>query len=138
VSLCLTMPPVAPNVFPVGQAGIIGNKEKILIFLQLTRANVQLQPGQDPLSVVVPVIYNISQNQTMLASLQKELNNQTLHAVQSHLQSFHRNNPPNPARCSIYPAIHDLLVNLSLPNEGPSFSLSEHGHGPGMPGPMMN
>ena len=46
VSLCLTMPPVAPNVFPVGQAGIIGNKEKILIFLQLTRANVALQPGQ--------------------------------------------------------------------------------------------
>ena len=46
VSLCLTMPPVAPNVFPVGQAGIIGNREKILIFLQLTRANVALQPGQ--------------------------------------------------------------------------------------------
>ena len=86
VSLCLTMPPVAPNVFPVGQAGIIGNKEKILIFLQLTRANVALQPGQDPLTVVVPVIYNISQNQTMLASLQKELNNASLHAVQAHLQ----------------------------------------------------
>ena len=86
VSLCLTMPPVAPNVFPVGQAGIIGNKEKILIFLQLTRANVALQPGQDPLTVVVPVIYNIGQNQTMLASLQKELNNASLHAVQAHLQ----------------------------------------------------
>ena len=76
---------------------------------------------QDPLTVVVPVIYNISQNQTMLASLQKELNNQTLHAVQSHLQTFHRQNPPSPNRCSIFPAIHDLLVNLSLPNEGPTF-----------------
>ena len=44
ISLCLTIPPVAPNVFPVGQAGIIGNKEKILIFMHLTRAN--LPPGQ--------------------------------------------------------------------------------------------
>ena len=70
VPLCLTMPPVAPNVFPVGQAGIIANKEKILIFLQLTRANVDLQP-----------------NATMLASLQKELKNQTLHTVQSHFQN---------------------------------------------------
>ena len=73
VSLCLTMPPVAPNVFPVGQAGIIGNKEKILIFLQLTRANVALQPGQDPLTVVVPVIYNISQNQMAAPEEEKKL-----------------------------------------------------------------
>ena len=71
VSLCLTMPPVAPNVFPVGQAGIIGNKEKILIFLQLTRANIQLPPNQDPMSLVIPVIYNIRENQTMLANLEK-------------------------------------------------------------------
>jgi len=122
VSICLSIPPVAPNVFPVGQAGIIGNKEKILIFMQLTRANVQLPPGQEPLSVVVPVIYNISQNQTILASLQKELNNPSLHAVQSHLTSWARSNPPTMGRCSILPAIHDLLMNLTLPNEGPAFS----------------
>ena len=112
---------MAPNVFPVGQAGIIGNKEKILIFMQLTRANVQLPPGQEPLSVVVPVIYNISQNQTILASLQKELNNPSLHAVQSHLTSWARANPPTMGRCSILPAIHDLLMNLTLPNEGPAY-----------------
>ena len=44
ISLCLTIPPVAPNIFPVGQPGIIGNKEKILIFMHLSRAN--LPPGQ--------------------------------------------------------------------------------------------
>ena len=48
-------------------------------------------------------------------------------------QNFHRQNPAaTQGRCSIYPAIHDLLLNLSLPNEGPTF------HGPpggqGMPG----
>jgi len=125
VSLCLTIPSVAPNLFPVGQAGIIGNKDKILIFMQLTRANVQLPPGQEPLSVVVPVIYNINQNQTILASLQKELNNPSLHAVQNHLQNWARANPPTPAtmgRCSILPAIHDLLMNLTLPNEGPPYT----------------
>ena len=61
ISLCLTIPPFAPNVFPVGQAGFMGNKEKILIFLQLTRANIQLPPNQDPMSLVIPVIYNINQ-----------------------------------------------------------------------------
>ena len=63
ISLCLTIPPFAPNVFPVGQAGFMGNKEKILIFLQLTRANIQLPPNQDPMSLVIPVIYNINQVQ---------------------------------------------------------------------------
>ena len=89
------------------------------------------------MSVVVPVIYNIAQNQTMLASLQKELNNQTLHAVQSHLANFHRQNPPSPNRCSIFPAIHDLLLNLSLPNEGPT-SYGNPGPGQGLGGGMMS
>ena len=118
ISLCLTIPPVAPNVFPVGQAGIIGNKEKILIFMQLTRANINLPPGQEPLTIVVPVIYNISQNHTSLASLQKELNNPTLHAVKMHLDNFARANQSVLQRCSIYPAISDLLQNLNVP-EGP-------------------
>ena len=119
ISLCLTIPPVAPNVFPVGQAGIIGNKEKILIFMQLTRANINLPPGQEPLTIVVPVIYNIAQNHTSLASLQKELNNPTLHAVKMHLDNFARANQPVMQRCSIYPAISDLLQNLNVP-EGPA------------------
>ena len=54
ISLCLTIPPVAPNVFPVGQAGTIGNKEKILIFMHLTRAN--LSPGQ----VISPLYLKMS------------------------------------------------------------------------------
>jgi len=118
VSLCLTIPPVAPNVFPVGQPGVHGNKEKILMFMHLTRVNMNLLPRQEPFSVVVPVVYNITQNQTSLASLQKELNNSALHTVQQHLTRFARNNPQVPGRCSILPAIHDLLANLQLPNEG--------------------
>ena len=39
-------------------------------------------------SIVVPVVYNITQNQTSLASLQKELNNSALHAVQQHLSRW--------------------------------------------------
>ena len=64
-------------------------------------------------------------HQIKLASLQKELNNPSLHAVQNHLQNWARANPPTPAtmgRCSILPAIHDLLMNLTLPNEGPPYT----------------
>merc|ERR1712227_332988 len=93
--------------------GIMGNKEKILIFMGLTRANIQLPPNQDPMSLVIPVIYNISQNQTMLANLEKGINNPNLHAVLTHLS-----NSATMRSCTIYPAIHDLLVNLNLPNEG--------------------
>ena len=58
-------------------------------------------------------------------------------SMSSIFQNFHRQNPAaTQGRCSIYPAIHDLLLNLSLPNEGPTF------HGPpggqGIPGPMMS
>ena len=117
ISLCLTIPPFAPNVFPVGQAGIMGNTDKILIFMQLTRANIQLPPNQDPLSIVIPVIYNIKQNQTMLANLEKGINNPNLHAVLTHLSGFARNNTSAIGRCTIYPAILDLLMNLTLPGE---------------------
>lgn len=127
ISLCLTIPPVAPNVFPVGQAGIIGNKEKILIFMHLTRVN--LAAGQEAVSIVVPVVYNITQNQTCLASL-KELHNSTLHAVQQHLSRWTSSNINTPGRCSIYPAIHDLLINLTLPFDPPSFMQSQNSMGP--------
>ena len=118
ISLCLTIPPFAPNVFPVGQAGIMGNADKILIFMQLTRANVQLPPNQDPVSIVIPVIYNIKQNQTMLANLDKGIGNQHLHAVVQHLTNFSRTNTSSIGRCTIFPAIWDLLMKLTLPNEG--------------------
>ena len=79
LSLCMTIPPFAVNTFPVGQAGIMGNKEKILVFMQLTRANNdRIPPHQDPMSLVIPVIYNINQNQTMLANLDKGIHNPNL------------------------------------------------------------
>ncbi len=53
---------------------------------------------QDPVSAVVPVVYNITQNQTSLASLQKELNNPTLHAVQQHLNRWNSTTLPVPGR----------------------------------------
>ena len=35
--LCLTMPPAAPPLIPLGQPGLLTLKEKMLLFLQLTR-----------------------------------------------------------------------------------------------------
>jgi len=128
ISLCLTFPPVAPNVFPVGQAGILGTKEKILIFMQLTRVNQP--PGQDPISLAIPIVYNTASNQTSVASLER-LNNPALNAAQQHLSRWDAGNR-NQGRCTILPSIHDMLLNLTLPNE-PAFSMGPAG-GPGSAG----
>ena len=106
LSLCMTIPPFAVNTFPVGQAGIMGNKEKILVFMQLTRANnPDILPHQDPMSLEIPVIYNINQNQTMLANLDKGIHNPNLNVVLQHLSNFNGSNQAAMGRSTIYPTI---------------------------------
>lgn len=138
ISLCLTFPPVAPQVFPVGQAGILGAKEKILIFMQLTRVNQP--PGQDPISIAIPIVYNTASNQTSVASLER-LNNPSLNAAQQHLSRWNASNLNQvQGRCTILPSIHDMLLNLTLPNEagfsmGPGGPPGSAGGPPGGPPP---
>ena len=76
VRLCLTVPPAAPPLLSIGHQGLLRVKEKILMFFHLTRANTAqfLQPGQEPLSVVVPIVYDIEHNNTTVAHNHKEMN----------------------------------------------------------------
>ena len=64
--LCMAVPPSAPNIIPLCQPGLVRLKDKMLIFLQLTRVNVQLPPGQEPLSVCIPLVYDFGNNSTSL------------------------------------------------------------------------
>jgi len=64
-------------------------------------------------SAVVPVVYNITQNQTSLASLQKELNNPTLHAVQQHLNRWNSTTLPVPGTVSS-PFLSFSLENIEV------------------------
>ena len=49
--LCLTMPPAAPPLIPLGQPGLLTLKEKMLLFLQLTRTAATVG-NKEPLSFV--------------------------------------------------------------------------------------
>ena len=64
--LCMAVPPSAPNIIPLCQPGLVRLKDKMLIFLQLTRANVQLPPGHEPLSFCIPLVYDFGNNSTSL------------------------------------------------------------------------
>ena len=74
VKLCVTVPPSARPLMPPGQPGLLRVRDKMLMFFHLSRANIShlLPPGVEPLSVVVPIVYDIQQNQTNVA--QKEMN----------------------------------------------------------------
>ena len=116
--LCLTMPPAAPQLIPLGQPGLLTLKEKMLLFLQLTRTNLppgSLAPNKEPLSFVIPLVYDIKMNQTSVA--QKEMN-QVIGVAQRHLAQL--SSTLNPQRCTLLPAVHDLLLKLTLPDEGAS------------------
>ena len=114
--LCLTMPPAAPPIIPLGHPGLLTLKDKMLLFLQLTRTNVppgSLPANSEPLSFVIPLVYDIKTNQTSVA--QKEMN-QIIVVAQRHLAQLSAT--LNPQRCTLLPAVHDLLAKLTLPDEG--------------------
>ncbi len=112
--ICMTVPPSAPAILPLCQPGLVRVNQKMLLFLQLTRANVHLPPGQEPQSVCIPFVYDIGQNQMTLA--QKEMT-PVMQIAQRHLAGIARQ--LNPQMCTFFPAIRDLLLHLTLPNEGP-------------------
>ena len=138
--LCLTMPPAAPKLIPLGQPGLLTLKEKMLLFLQLTRVNTPSTPSpsnkQPPLSFVIPLVYDINSNQTSVA--QKEMN-QVIGVAQRHLAQL--STTLNPQRCTLLPAVHDLLQKLTLPDEGANIQGGPHPPGavplggPNMRGP---
>ena len=126
--LCLTMPPAAPPLIPLGQPGLLTLKEKMLLFLQLTRTNTPAgcsNANKEPLSFVIPLVYDIKMNQTSVA--QKEMN-QVIGVAQRHLAQL--SSTLNPQRCTLLPAVHDLLLKLTLPDEGGT-PQTGGGHPPG-------
>ena len=127
--LCLTLPPAAPPIMPLGQPGLLLLNEKMLVFLQLTKVRTEAEaeqaksntysaPETEPLSVVIPLVYDTELNQTTVA--QKEMN-QVISVAQQHLAKLARSPQfQMQGRCTILPSVHDLLLNFSLePISGP-------------------
>ena len=66
---------------------------------------------KEPISIVVPIVYNTTANQTSLASLQRELNGPVLHAVQQHLMRWSASNMNPGTKLHNYNLYINMLVN---------------------------
>uniref|UniRef100_A0A8C5NXY2 Mediator of RNA polymerase II transcription subunit 14 n=1 Tax=Jaculus jaculus TaxID=51337 RepID=A0A8C5NXY2_JACJA len=117
VQFCLTIPPSAPPIAPPGTPAVV-LKSKMLFFLQLTqKASV---PPQEPVSIIVPIIYDMASGTTQQADIPRQ-QNPALAApamVSNILKRFAEMNPPRQGKCTIFAAVRDLMANLTLPPGG--------------------
>ena len=154
VQFCLTVPPSAPSIMPIGTPAVLTAKNKILFFLYIRRVGA-LIPEAEGASVVLPLVYDFTNNITQLAERRDGTSSglgPVAHTASMMLKRFAECSHMmglQPNECSIFPAVRDLLVNLTLPNEPPPNMVAVNpqsnmvpmglGSGPGMvagmPGP---
>lgn len=117
---CLTVPLSLNNDSLIGQSAVVIQSTKIVFMIQLIRnappgANM---PGQsvEPQTFVVPIIYNINGNMTSMMFDHKSSPlppSPPAMAVNNLLKRFHDFNKLSD-QCSIFPAVRELLMNLTL------------------------
>ncbi|KAL1465599.1 hypothetical protein WDU94_005154 [Cyamophila willieti] len=126
VQWCLRIPPSATPIVPTGQAAVIICRTKLLFFLQITRLGIPFSgAGSEVTSLVLPLVYDTSTNITQLAEKRDTSSTSAISAASDHLKRFtnyfnnisHAND--NNMKCSIFPAVQDLITNLTLPSEPP-------------------
>lgn len=139
VQFCLRVPPSAAPIVPVGNAAIHIVRMKILFFvsplrihhsdrirnpncscflsqLQITR--IPYLPGmdwKDSPSLVLPMVYDVSSNITQIAERRDPVQSIATSAASHQLRRFAEY--PSHGECSLFPAVRDLILNLTLPNE---------------------
>ncbi|XP_018576450.1 mediator of RNA polymerase II transcription subunit 14 [Anoplophora glabripennis] len=116
VQWMLRVPPSAPPIVPTGMTGVLAFKAKVLFFLQITRIGIQYPPNMEPPSIVLPLIYDIGANVTQLAEKRETGPVPAMTAASQLLKHFSQFQP-NMSECSVFPAIRELLLNLTLPSE---------------------
>ncbi|CAH1996692.1 unnamed protein product [Acanthoscelides obtectus] len=120
----LRVPPAAPPIVPVGMTGVLLFKGKIVFFLQITRlqpVQYPASPASEPTTLVLPLIYDIGSNATLLVEKRESVVSPAMAAAQQLLKHFGQYQAGS-AECSIWPAVRELLVNLTLPSEPPQSS----------------
>ncbi|XP_053526548.1 mediator of RNA polymerase II transcription subunit 14 isoform X3 [Artibeus jamaicensis] len=117
VQFCLTIPPSAPPIAPPGTPAVV-LKSKILFFLQLTQKTSV--PPQEPVSIIVPIIYDMASGTTQQADIPRQQNSSVAAPmmVSNILKRFAEMNPPRQGECTIFAAVRDLMANLTLPPGG--------------------
>lgn len=80
--------------------------------LQFTRANIQPPAGQDPQSIIVPLLYDISANTIQhMEPVRGQPQTPAYMAVSQLLQNFYH---PQSAECILFPAVQHIMANLNL------------------------
>ncbi|XP_059993514.1 mediator of RNA polymerase II transcription subunit 14 isoform X4 [Lagenorhynchus albirostris] len=117
VQFCLTIPPSAPPIAPPGTPAVV-LKSKMLFFLQLTQKTPV--PPQEPVSIIVPIIYDMASGTTQQADIPRQQNSSVAAPmmVSNILKRFAEMNPPRQGECTIFAAVRDLMANLTLPPGG--------------------
>ena len=117
VQFCLTIPPSAPPIAPPGTPAVV-LKSKMLFFLQLTQKTSV--PPQEPVSIIVPIIYDMASGTTQQADIPRQQNSSATAPmmVSNILKRFAEMNPLRQGECTIFAAVRDLMANLTLPPGG--------------------
>uniref|UniRef100_A0AAG5D4U4 Mediator of RNA polymerase II transcription subunit 14 n=1 Tax=Anopheles atroparvus TaxID=41427 RepID=A0AAG5D4U4_ANOAO len=121
VQFVLRMPPSATPIVPVGTTTILSHRQKILFFIQITR--IPYLPNmewKDAVTMLLPMVYDMNMNHTTLAERREPMPPQLTSAVSAHLRRFSDCSVLLPDECSLFPAVRDLLLTLTLPNEPPT------------------
>lgn len=94
-----------------------------MLQLQITRIGVPYQ-GEPP-NLVLPIVYDITSNLTQLAQ-KPELGPSSVSTAASiqlkRFGDYHSVSPNHTTECTIFPAVRDLLANLTLPSEPSAIS----------------
>lgn len=88
--------------------------------LQITRIGIPYQ-GEIP-SLVLPLVYDVTTNLTQLAEKRDPSPATAIAAASMQLKRYVDYGGVNQSECSLFPAVRDLLANLTLPSEPPVIS----------------
>lgn len=86
--------------------------------LQITRIPYHGQDWKDSPSLVLPMIYDSSSNVTQLAERREQVQSPATNPVSAQLRQFSEYGA-QPGECSLFPAVRDLLANLTFMNDNP-------------------
>ncbi|XP_060079924.1 mediator of RNA polymerase II transcription subunit 14-like [Ylistrum balloti] len=117
VAFCLTIPPSALSIAPAGAAAI-AVKQKMVLMLQLTRADVQLPMGVEPQSIIVQLLYDFNANTVVQMEVPSRSQpaqqpTQAHMAVSAFLKKIEMHQNTN--ECALFPTVHKLMQGLVVP-----------------------
>lgn len=74
---------------------------------------------KDSTTIVLPLVYVVNSNITQLVERREQVPSQIAMEANAQLRRFAEYPNPN-GECSLFPAVRDLLMNLTMPNEAHS------------------